>query len=124
MDVGKLSNYLKLCELYFFTLDQFFLYFIIQTVSNGPRFMMLQSFFAVLLLLHFMFLQHSISISFKGSKVHKSKIKNGFLQNSFRCAHSHTSEYSFFFSDALPKCLFHFVCISTISLEITECSHN
>jgi hypothetical protein len=43
VDVGKLSNHLKLCVLYLFALDQFLLYFIIQTVSNGLRFMMLQS---------------------------------------------------------------------------------
>jgi hypothetical protein len=38
MDVGKLPNYLKLCGLYLLVLDQFLLYFIIQTVSNGLRF--------------------------------------------------------------------------------------
>jgi hypothetical protein len=44
VDVGKLPNHLKLCGLYLLALDQFLLYFIIQTVSNGLKFMMLQSF--------------------------------------------------------------------------------
>ena len=42
MDIEKLLNHLKLCMLYLFTLDQFLLYFIIQAVSNGLKFIMLQ----------------------------------------------------------------------------------
>ena len=55
VDVGKLPNHLKICVLYLFALDQFLLCFIIQTVSNGLRFIVAK----VLLLLHFMFLQLS-----------------------------------------------------------------
>ena len=62
LTVGKLLNHLKLCGLYLLALDQFLLYFIIQTVSNGLRFMMLQSFFAVLLLLQKLFLHFSIKL--------------------------------------------------------------
>ena len=62
VDVGKLPNHLKLCGLYLFALDQLLLYFIIQTVSNGLRFMILQSFFAVLLLLQKLFLHLIIYI--------------------------------------------------------------
>ena len=40
MDVGKLQNHLKICVLYLFALDQFLLCFIIQTISNGLRFIM------------------------------------------------------------------------------------
>ena len=63
VDVSKLPNHLKLCGLYLFALDQFLLYFIIQTVSNRLRLMMLQSFFAVLLLLQKLFLLLDMLIS-------------------------------------------------------------